>query len=335
MVPLKQIFSNQELSIDDLSYISKLIDTNLSLRQIFILLENKNNSLKLKAITKALDDGRMIEEVIKDYLPKQIKEYMIPLLKTLSFQDSLKLSLQFYERHQNSQNSLLGKIAYPCILMFISISVLYLFDIYGMDTIFNLIRTFKTDLGLYDGIRTILRIAITIFYYGLLIGVLLLVIITQPKRISLFYMFVCKHFPNSLINIYYCEEFISLLLICVKHGYKTKEALSILMSMKSKPIVSFLAYHIDEALLEGESLKQATRKQYYDSTLSRFIKIANYTNDFANMLESYTLLARTRMQKKLKAYALTIQLATYSFIGIIVIFVYQILFMPMQALSAY
>ena len=77
MVSLKKIFSNQELSVDDLSYISKLIDNNLSLKQVCMLLENNSNSTKFNAITKALDDGKMIEEGLPKYLPKQIKDYML------------------------------------------------------------------------------------------------------------------------------------------------------------------------------------------------------------------------------------------------------------------
>ena len=335
MVSLKKMFYRKEISIDDLSYISKLIDTNLSLHQALELLKNKKNAKIFDAIILSLDKGKMIEEVIVDYLPKQIKSYMLPLLKTLSFSSALSLSLQFSEKHSSSENKILGSIAYPCILLFITVTVLYLFDLYGMDTIFGLISSFDADTGLYQSMRTMFRIFINVFYYGILILILVIIFFIQPKRISLLYIFLSKHFPNSLVNIYYCEEFISLLLICVEKGYKTKESLMILKSMQTKPIVAFLAYHLDEGLLEGETLKQATKKNYYDLSLSRFIKIANYTNDLANMLKTYIELARQRINAKIKQYTLTIQLATYSFIGIIVIFIYQVLFVPMQALSAY
>lgn len=332
---LKKMFFKKEISIEDLSYISKLLNTNLSLRQALELLKNKSNAKIFGKIIKSLDQGQMIENVIGDYLPKQIKEYMLPLLKTISFSSALSLSLEFNSKHADGENKLMSEIAYPCILLFITVTVLYLFDLYGMDTIFNLISSFETDLQLYQSMRILFRIFINIFYYGLLIGILLLIFFMQPKRISILYVFLSKYFPNSLINTYYSEEFVSLLIICVNNGYKTKEALSILKSMKSKPIIAFLAFHMDEALLEGETLKEAAKKNYYDLALSRFIKIANYTNDFANMLQSYASLAQERIKRNMKKYTLTIQLSTYAFIGVIVIFIYQILFVPMQAISAY
>lgn len=335
MESLKKTFFKNEISLDDLSYISKLIDTNISIHQALELIKNKRNSKIINKIVSSLDKGKMIEESIVEYLPKQIKDYMLPLLKTLPFSESLSLSLEFNEKHSNSQTKILSEIAYPCILLFVTVTVLYLFDLYGMDTIFGLIKSFNTNLELYQSMRVVFRIIISVFYYGLLFGTLLLIIYIQPKRISVLYVFLSKYFPNSLINTYYSEEFISLLLICVNKGYKTRKALSILKSMKSKPIVSFLAFHMDESLLEGESLKDAAKKNYYDLSLSKFIKIANYTNEFSKMLNSYVMLARERITRTIKRYTLTIQLATYSFIGVIVIFIYQILFVPMQALSNY
>lgn len=332
---LNKMLNKNELSIDDLEYISKLLHTNTSLNQCFQLLKTKSNEKIFNQIQKELSKGVAIEESIKNYLPKQIRNYMLGLLSTLSFSSSLDLALEFYSNNKENETHILNEIAYPCILLFISISVLYLFDLYGMDTIFNLISTFNTNLDLFSSMRMIFRIIINLFYYGILFSLALIIFFLKPSRVSLLYLFISKHFPNSLANIYCCEEFISLLLACVSRGYKTKESLNILKGIKNKPIISFLAFHLDESLLEGESLKDAAKRNYYDSSLSRFIKIGNYTNDFVNMLQNYVYLSKTKIDKKIKRYTLTIQLSTYAFIGVIVIFIYQILFVPMQALSGF
>ena len=168
-----------------------------------------------------------------------------------------------------------------------------------------------------------------------MIFVLIIIYFRQPKRITLLYIFISKYFSNSLFNIYYCEQFVSLLLICVNHGYKTKESLQLLKKMKSKPIVAFLAFHLDDYLLKGESFKEAVKQNYYDISLSKYIKLANYTNDFSNIINSYLLITREKIKRKMKQFALTIQLATYLIIGAIIIFIYQLLFMPMQAITMY
>lgn len=332
---LKMILSKKELSIEDLSYLNRLLDTNLSLNQCLELLNTKSNEYVFNAIIKSLDEGKMIEDIIGDYLPRSIKTYMLPLLSKISFNKALSLSLDFYDKNKETENKLLSKIAYPCILLFVTITALYLFDLYGIDTIFSLIGGLNTNLELFQRIRIVFRVIINIFYYGILFVVLFIVLYSRPNKITLLYIFVSRNMPNTLLNLYYSEEFVELLLICVDKGYKTKEALQILMEMKSKPIISFLAFHLDEALLEGESLKDAAKNLYYDSALSRFIKIANYTNEFSKTLTNYTNLTREKINRKIQKYTVTIQISTYGFIGVIVIFIYEILFLPMQALSTY
>lgn len=334
-ISLKKIFINKKISIDDLTYLLKLLNTNISLHQAIELLTNKNNEECFNEIIEKLNSGMMIENIIVDYLPKQIKEYMIPLLKVMSFTSALSLSLEFYFQHKSSENKIISQIAYPCILLFISITALYLFDLYGMDMIINLIKSFNTNVQSFSVIRTIFRILIKTMYYGILILTLIVIYYSQPNRITYLFLYINKWFPNSLVSVYYSNELISLLLICINNGYKTKQSLNILKNMKTKPIISFLAYHLDEAMLQGDSLKQAIEKKYYDLSLSRFVKIANYTNDFSSMLSSYSALSKEKIEKSLKKITTSIQLVTYSFIGTIVIFIYQILFMPMQALSAF
>lgn len=330
-----RMFSERTLSIEDLSYLSKLLSTNLSISECFSLLENKRNRDIFDEIRRKLDEGILIENIIKDYLPKDIKSYVVSLLNTLSLSASLELSLQFYQKSKEDKKELINSLAYPIILLFITMTSLYLFDLYGIDSIFSLISTFNVDVGLFHAFRVLFRIVINIFYYLVLILFVVSLFFFKPNNVVMLYIFVSKHFPNSLLSIQYSQEFMALFLICSDAGYKTRESLQILKEMKSKPVISFLAFHLDESLMEGESLKDATRKKYYDSSLSRFIKIANYTNDFSEIVGSYVELSREKIKRRMKRYTSTLQIITYAFIGVIIIFIYQILFMPMQAISIY
>ena len=330
-----RMLSSKTLSLEDISYLSKLLNTNMSINECFTLLENRQNREIFTDIRKKLDEGEMIENVIKDYLPRQLKTYVISLLSTLSLAVSLSLSLKFEQRSQEGKKELINSLAYPLILLFITMTSLYLFDLYGIDSIFSLISSFEADIGLFDSLRTVFRIVINIFYYLVLALFVLALFFFKPTNVIMLYIFVSKHMPNSLLNIHYSQEFMSLFLICSEAGYKTRQALEILKAMKSKPVISFLAFHLDESLMEGESLKDATKKNFYDSSLSRFIKIANYTNEFSEVIGSYVELSREKIRRRIKRYTGTLQMTTYVFIGLIIIFIYQILFMPMQAISMY
>ena len=330
-----KMLSRKTLSIEDVSYLSKLLNTNMSISECFTLLQNRKNKEIFEDIRKKLDQGEMIENMIKDHLPRQLKTYVISLLSTLSLAAALSLSLKFEQRSSQGKKELINSLAYPLILLFITMTSLYLFDLYGIDSIFSLIRSFEADIELFGSLRMVFRIMINVFYYLILLLFVVALFFFRPANVIMLYIFVSKYLPNSLLNIHYSQEFMALFLICSQAGYKTKQSLEILKAMTSKPVISFLAFHLDESLLEGESLKDATKKNYYDSSLSRFIKIANYTNEFSEVIGSYVELSRDKIKRRIKRYTSTLQMMTYVFIGLIIIFIYQILFMPMQAISMY
>ena len=112
-------------------------------------------------------------------------------------------------------------------------------------------------------------------------------------------------------------------------------SLSILKSLHNKPVVSFLAFHLEDKLLAGESLKDASRQNYFDETLSRFINVAVYTDDFSHVLNNYVILSQNRITAAMKKAANIIQASSYAAIGAIIIFIYQVLFLPMQAISSF
>lgn len=175
------------------------------------------------------------------------------------------------------------------------------------------------------------RVIIYFFYYGLLLVVILVFYMTRNKRKTLSYILLCK-LKDNILQQYYCGEMVSLFLECLKNGYKTKQCLELLRGLISKPIVSFLAFHLDESLLAGDSLKDATSQNYYDSLLSGYIKIASLTNNFEQYLENYVFLNQKKIKDKIKRYTIILQGSVYGLIGVVIIFVYQIMLMPMQAI---
>jgi len=328
-------FKKKCLNIQDLSYLDKMLSNSMSIKDAFSLIIGKDNKLIIEQILDKLDTGLMIENIIDEYLPKQIVDYVIPLMKSMEFSKALNISLSFYNKQKENENNISSTIAYPLILLFVSLSALYLFDIFGLDTIFRLLKSFVSQIDLIEDIRIVFRIVIYIFYTSTIIILILIAYYSQKKKITYFYLFISKYFPNSLVHTYFCEQFISLLLICTKQGYKTKESITILRGMHNKPIISFLAFHLDEMMLQGTSYNEAYKQTYYDSSLSRFIRIALITNDFERTLSKYLLFAKEKIERKIAKYTLTIQISTYVMIGFIIIFIYQVLFLPMQAISSF
>ena len=323
------------IPIEDLKYLNELLKSNIPLKTCLKLIENNTNKKLFDELLAKLDKGEMMENIIVLYLAKDIGLYMKNLLKNLSFSNSLELALSFYDK-QNENNKYIGKaIAYPIILLFISLTALFLFDSYGLDTILNLMKQFKTDVSNINVIRIFLRVLIYAFYIVFILVSIIILVFIKPKRITMFYILLVKYFPNSLVKTYFTEDFVSLFSIALKLGYKTKDALTILKSLLNKPVVSFLAFHIDDYLLKGESLKEASKQNYYDEVFSKFINVASYATNFTNVLENYINLSRNKIVNKMRIYASVLQASSYVVIGIVIIFIYQVLFLPMQAINSF
>lgn len=321
------------LKYEDLISLNELLKAGLPLKGSLDLLKNKSNTKLIDEIIKKLDRGISVDEVFNNYLPKNISVYLLPLIKKMPFLNSLSLSLAFFEKEKEYTKEILGYFLYPFILLFISLSALYLFDAYGLDSILNMLKSFSDGFSNIGIFRMVLRIIVYLFYISLMIVLLLALYFFRKRNICLFYILVCKYLPNCIIQKYFCVEFISLLNICINNGYKSKDSLEILKSIHNKPIVSFLAYHLDEKLLEGNSLKQASKQAYYDYSLSKFINIAVYSNDFSKILNDYIHLSTSQIKTKMKKMATIVQTVTYCMIGFVIIFVYQVLFLPMNALA--
>ncbi len=325
---------SEKISFRDLVYLKELLRTKLPLSDCLELLSEPKNEAVLKQIREKLDRGEGAEEAFRDHLPEELEEHIYPLMKALPFLDSLSLALSFTRQKKEGVKEILTVVTYPFVLLFLSMSALYLFDEYGLDGILSLLKSFSGDLGSFLLFRRIFRILIRTFYTGFLILLLVFLYFSSKKRRVFFYVLLSKYLPDSLIHTYYSREFVGLYLELLRSGYSSKPALEILKSLKKRPVVSFLAYHLDEDLSEGESMETASSKPFYDASLSRFIRIASYSGNFEAILENYLEIAGQKIASRAKGLTLFIQIFSYVMIGLAVLFVYQILFLPMQAISA-
>lgn len=323
------------IQIADLIYLNELLKTNMPIKTALELLKNNTNAPLFNSLITKLDKGLLIEEIIKDYLPKEISDYMKNLLNRLSFKESLALALSFYSKNKENIKSLEKAITYPIVLLFLSLTALYIFDSYGLDSILNLMNSFDVNTNSFEIIRMLIRIVVYVFYISFIVVALIFLIFINKKRITLFYILVSKYMPNSFITTFFTEDFVSLFILTLDLGYKTKDALMILKGLKNKPLISFLAFHLDNQLLEGNSLEVASKQKYFDELLSKYVNVASYSKDFGGVLNSYAVLAKTKITNKMKTYTTILQIFSYFTIGMVIVFIYQVLFLPMQAIYSF
>ncbi len=197
----KKIFFEERFSMEDMIYLSRLLDTSLPLNECLMLMETRRNKALILETKERLNAGEPIEEIVKSYLPKRMESYVLALLNSLPFSKALSLSLDFLEDREKQGGELLRAIAYPCLLLFLTVTALYLFDLYGIDSIFALFRSLESDMSFYDDLRLIFRIAVRVLYCSVALIAVAVLIGSRPKNLVMLYIFLSRHFPNSLLNI--------------------------------------------------------------------------------------------------------------------------------------
>jgi len=325
--------SRKNLGYDDLYYLCEVLKTGMSLENALELLGNDTNRDCYENILVSFSKGETIEEIFPRFLNPKVNDYFVSFIKALPFDKALSLALQFYKEEKETEEELIKNITYPFILLFVSVTALYLFDRLGMDLLMNMLKSFSDDLYIYEVIRMIIRVIACTFYFGLISVSLLALYLSRKKRLIISYEWLSRHLNNSIIKSMCSQKLISFMLIGSKNGYSTKEVLKLIRSVKSKPVLSVMAYKLDEFLMEGRSLFEAADFSLYDSLLTNYLRIATGVKDYMSILENYVELNRKKIKNTMKSLSLKLQLIIYAFIGMVIVFVYQILFLPMSAIS--
>ena len=152
------------------------------------------------------------------------------------------------------------------------------------------------------------------------------------KKSYLLYIITSKFRIFNLYKVYVSTIFIKYYNECYKIGLKTKDTLNLIKKMNN-PILSLIASNLHLNLLDGKTLVEVVNTDLLDSKLLKFIKIAGYSDNLSSILSDYLNFTELRFKLLAKKASRTILVFTYSFICIVIIFVYLILFVPLTIMG--
>lgn len=332
---MKKKPSKTYFKLEELEAIAGLLNAGLSINDALCIIKNKYNRLIINELENRLMLGDSIEKIFTDYLNKEYHAYFKAFISYLSFSDSLTLLLSIKAKEVANKEKTLKELTYPLMMLLGVMIAVILFNGFCFDALIDTMSVFRKDLSYLVIFKEIIDILIHLIIVISLIVLLLIIYFTRRKRIVLSYVLLQKYCPRSMIKEYLSSIFITYYLECLKLGIKTKDSIEILKTFKHQPLISFLAFHIDEAFLSGKDMKEAMKNPYLDARLSRFINIAIYSNDIERMLETYLRNFELRFNRYCQHIAKSIQLFSYLTIGIVIIFIYQILFIPMSIIGGF
>ncbi len=317
------------LSSEDLEALNILLKTDLSLNDAFDIIKNKKNAQAFATITERLKNGELIEVIFQDHLEGELKVSFKAFSSYLSFKKTLDLILTIKEREGQLLRNVAKEIAYPLGLLSFSLIGIYLFNSYCFDPLLGSMGQLTSGLDSLYIFKNLLDLAITVVFIVMLVILSMILYFLRPKKMVLAYVILQKYLPNSVLKEYLTSQFVLFFKECYMIGLKTKDSIEVLKHLHFKPLIAFMASNVDKGLLDGKGMVGAMHNPYLDERIERFIKIALYSGEMSAMLEGYLVQFQNRFKRYCQKWSKAIQLLSYCLIGLVIIFIYQILFIPM------
>ena len=239
----------------------------------------------------------------------------------------------YVEMKKNLRNNWLKEIAYPIFTLFFAILVFIIFNqlIYPQLCIL-------TDLK-QDHMKLILDFMMNILSVFILLIVLISMFISflfHHKK-DWYYLFYQNFFYKlSLVRKLISYDYTIHSLVLMKQGYSTKQVFECLQRMKTE---SFLAYDIKEMMNDfhqgKEMIEIIMNHPRFDHRFKYLFKIGYYGGNLEERLEDYVRIQEKEFHKLLRKSTQIITLSAYSFIGFLVIVIYQMLLIPLNIIEQF
>lgn len=318
---------------EDCEAIAKLLESGFSIKDALVVLKEKENEKAFDEIMHRLNNGESLHTFFYLYCPKSYVVLFEGMSQCMPFLDSLLTCIEMHQAIEKSQKQIIDGMLYPTLL-FLGMAVgMYLFNALILPNMITLLMGFQLEtnhlLWMHKAIQWIAKLLL----WGIVLLFLIVMTALEKKHIVNTYCFVAKRFPDSILVHSVSAMFARFFLECLKRNVSTQNTLHILSQVKQQPCVSYIAKEIDGHLMQGETLIEAIQKTHIEKALLRFLKIAVFSSSSEEMLKGYLQMVEIRKQQAIKRYSTYIQLISYSLIAIVLIFVYQILMMPMTMLQ--
>lgn len=310
-----------------------LLENGFSFRDSLNLLKSRKNKSIIEKISEQLEQGSDTIQIIKSICPKEYRDNFYSFISFLPLKDSFGLAVKLYQEENQKIGGMKKLMIYPVVLFISTLAGLYVFVQMCFPLLIKLMNDFDAKNSVLESSRGILLFSIQGVAVMVLMLTFFLIVAVQKSCQIRAYCFLVKYFNLKVLKEYISAQFAYYFYHCGSVGCKTKEALSILKGIKRKPILSFLSAMIEKKLLDGKSINDALDNCYIDELLCRFMTLALYSSSMNGMMESYVRVVQERINQRIKRVTKIVQIMSYGIIGIIVIFVYQILLLPLSIMS--
>lgn len=283
-------------------------------------------------IREQLELGHSIEEILITQGTGRFFEHLSFFLKITSLSRAIDSSLQLYDFERNLLSRLLKKTAYPLSIFVFAYVMLLVFSTAIIPQMLQSFDQGEDFQGLLLGVSLLqggCRL-IGVCALCLLAGALHLrnkpairnALILRSTRLCK----LASHVESYLFAGYMVE--------LLKQGIPTRTALQYLEQIRKGSLFCELHKHLMNGLQNGEDiLCVIEREVLLNDIFKQSFRIGSSTGSLCSMLQTGLQQQERTWERLLKRTAVTVQCIAYSFVGVVVLLVYQIMLIPLTMLE--
>lgn len=322
-----------QISFEECYMLQILLERGMSFKECLDVLQKDPAHSLFAELKNKISKGESIQELMEQILDKKVSKTFCFFIQFLSMEKSLKCSLSLAYFETSMKKEMAKKCIYPALMLFLAVILSLIFNLFFFPIMLDLMESFKSETKELILIAWVLKmIAGILILLGILVGMTVLICL-QKSRIASVYEFLCSHFKMPFLRRLFSYFYVCYFLELLRVGCSTQQGIQLMKNTKDHPIINLYSYRIHELLLMGKSIKEAFLLEGFDPLLSQFIAIGAYSSKMEEMLRNYCELVKRELEKKMHRMTAMIQCATYGLIGMILIFIYQILLSPMNIIT--
>lgn len=277
-----------------------------------------------------LQSGNSIESIILDSTKGRIHNLLAFFLNITGVAQAIQYAIQLYHFEKNLKKKMVKQTAYPIFILLLSFCTIFLFSTYIIP---QLMSNFEVDSNVLLYALQIIHFISLLMVIGMICAFLLLllsrfenIIFSHIRILSIRKMRIVK----ELIS-FYISNYLVLLFQC---GLSTKQSIVFLSQLKNQPLIQFVMDDIYDKLENGNELIQVMdQNPYLAKHFKMHFSLGSASNTFEAALLTYNQIQEQRLFQWIQRFSITIQVISYSFVGVLLICVYQIMLIPLQLLE--
>ena len=297
-----------------------------SLLQVYLLLKNGYGHKEIKEL---LPSHAMSTEEILNHPYAYKYKFLYHTIGIIQFLDFILKQNKYKKR---IKNILLKNLTYPLVLLGISLLMSYFFIYILIPQILNSLSEFQigNEINLFIHMLSIIHL-----FLFLLVGMFFFFwLLTRNKKMQILIYSSCyRKFTKNIIIDRLSLDYAHVLLLLYQSGLPIQECIKIIHALKEQYIISIISYHIKTELEEGKALKNVITKSKLTEELKAYLLVAIESGDFKNVLQDYVTFKEEIFEKNITKIAKMLQMGAYSYISLLLVIMYQVVFLPMQMLN--